>query len=154
MAITQALCNSFKQEVLEGGHNFASSGGNTFKLALYESSATLGAGTTAYAAPSDAAADPTSTYEVSTTGTNYTSGGQALTNNGTSLSGTTAFVDFADEVFSSVTLTAAGCLIYNSSQSDTAVIVLSFGGDKTATNGDFTIQFPTADSSNALIRIT
>lgn len=153
MAISQALCNSFKQELLGALHDF-DSGGNTFKLALFTSSATLGASTTAYTAPTDAAADPTSTNEVSTTGTSYTSGGQELTNNGVGLTGTTAFVDFADEVFSSVTLTAAGCLIYNSTNANRAVMVLGFGGDKTATNGDFTIQFPTNDASNAIIRIT
>ena len=141
MAITQAMCTSFKKELLEGTHNFKNSGGSTFKLALFTSSATLGAATTAYA----------TTNEVS--GTNYTAGGNALTRVDPSSSGTTALTDFADLTFSTATITANGALIYNSSASDKAVIVLAFGGDKTSTAGDFTIQFPTADASNAIIRI-
>ena len=141
MAITQAMCTSFKQELLEGTHNFKNSGGGTFKLALFPSSATLGASTTAYA----------TTNEVS--GTGYSAGGSALTRVDPTSSGTTAFTDFADLTFSTATITANGALIYNSSASDKAVIVLAFGGDKTSTAGDFTIQFPTADASNAIIRI-
>jgi len=143
MAITQAMCTSFKKELLEGTHNFKNSGGSTFKLALFTSSATLGASTTAYA----------TTNEVSSSGTNYTAGGNALTRVDPSTSGTTALTDFADLTFSTATITANGALIYNSSASDKAVIVLAFGGDKTSTAGDFTIQFPTADASNAIIRI-
>ena len=143
MAITQAMCTSFKKELLEGTHNFLNSGGSTFKLALFTSSATLGASTTAYA----------TTNEVSSSGTNYTAGGNALTRVDPSTSGTTALTDFADLTFSTATITANGALIYNSSASDKAVIVLAFGGDKTSTAGDFTIQFPTADASNAIIRI-
>ena len=141
MAITQAMCTSFKQELLEGTHNFKNSGGSTFKLALFTSSATLGASTTAYATTNEA------------TGTNYTAGGANLTRVDPSSSGTTALTDFADLTFSTATVTANGALIYNSSASDKAVIVLAFGGDKTSTAGDFTIQFPTADASNAIIHI-
>ena len=141
MAITQAMCTSFKKELLEGTHNFKNSGGGTFKLALFTSSATLGAATTAYATTNEA------------TGTNYTAGGANLTRVDPSSSGTTALTDFADLTFSTATVTANGALIYNSSASDKAVIVLAFGGDKTSTAGDFTIQFPTADASNAIIRI-
>ena len=141
MAITQAMCTSFKQQLLEGTHNFKNSGGSTFKLALFTSSATLGASTTAYAV----------TNEVS--GTGYSAGGNTLTRVDPSTSGTTALTDFADTTFSTATITANGALIYNSSASDAAVIVLAFGGDKTSTAGDFTVQFPTADASNAIIRI-
>lgn len=142
MAISQAMCTSFKQELMTGTHNFTTSTGNTFKLALYTSSATLGAATTAYSA----------TNEVS--GTNYSAGGAALTNVTPTTSGTTALTDFADLTFSNATVTANGALIYNDSASgDPAVVVLAFGGDKTSTAGDFTIQFPTADASNAIIRI-
>lgn len=142
MAISQAMCTSFKSELLTAEHNFAASGGNTFRIALYTSSATLDATTTAYSA----------TNEVS--GTGYTAAGNALTNIDPTTSGTTAFTDFADTTWSSATITANGALIYNDSHaSDAAVCVLAFGGDKTSTNGDFTIQFPTADASNAIIRI-
>ena len=141
MAISQAMCTSFKQELLVGTHNFTASSGNTFKLALYTSDASLGAGTTAY----------TSSNEAS--GTNYSATGAALTSVTPTTSGTTAFCDFSDLTFSNVTITARGALIYNDTQSDKAVCVLDFGGDKTATAGDFTITFPTADSSNAIIRI-
>jgi len=140
MAITQAMCTSFKKELLEGIHDFRS-GGDTFKLALFTSSASLDATTTTFS----------TTNEVS--GTGYTSGGNTLTNVNPTSSGTTAFTDFADTTFSSATITAAGALIYNSTEADKAVAVLDFGGDKTSTNGDFTIQFPTADASNAIIRI-
>jgi len=141
MSITSALCTSFKQEILVGTHNFTATSGNTFKLALYTSSATLNASTTAY----------TTSNEVS--GTGYTAAGAALTSVTPTTSGTTAFCDFADLTFSSSTITANGALIYNDTQSDEAVCSLAFGGDKTSTAGDFTIQFPTADASNAIIRI-
>lgn len=145
MAISQAMCTSFKQELLEGKHNFRS-GGHTFNLALFTSSATLGAATTDYS----------TSNEVS--GTGYSAGGSALTNVNPTTSGTTAFTDFADLTFSTATITANGALIYNTtteggSGTTDAVVVLAFGGDKTSTAGDFTIQFPTADASNAIIRI-
>ena len=142
MAISSALCTSFKQEILVGTHNFTASSGNTFKLALFTSSATLGASTTAFDA---------SDNEVS--GTGYSTGGQNLTSVTPTTSGTTALCDFDDETFSTATITANGALIYNSSASNKAVCTLAFGGDKTSTAGDFTIQFPTADASNAIIRI-
>jgi len=141
MAISQAMCTSFKKELLEGVHNFKNSGGDTFKIALYTSSASLGAGTTAY----------TTSNEVS--GTNYTAGGNTLTRVDPSSSGTTGFTDFADTTWSSSTITARGALIYNDSDSDKAVAVLDFGADKSSSGGDFTIQFPAADASNAIIRI-
>ena len=145
MAISQAMCTSFKVELLQGVHNFTNSSGNTFNIALYTSSASLGAGTTAY----------TTSNEVS--GTNYTAKGQALTNVTPTASGTTAITDFADELFGTVTLTARGALIFNDSASgDPAVCVLDFGSDKSASSGDFTVVFPggsSPDSSNAIIRI-
>ena len=142
MAISQAMCTSFKVELQQGVHNFTDSSGNTFNIALYASSASLGAGTTAY----------TTSNEVS--GTNYTAKGQALTNVTPTSSSTTALTDFTDETFSNVTLTARGALIFNDSASgDPAVCVLDFGSDKSASSGDFTIVFPAADSSNAIIRI-
>ena len=144
MAITtNAICNSFKKELLEGTHNFKSSGGNSFKLALYTSSATLGKSTTSF----------TTDNQVGATG-QYASVGSAYTNGGTSLSSDTALVDFADLSFTGVSLTARGALIYNDTASgDPAVCVLNFGSDKTATSGTFTIQFPAFSSSAAIIRI-
>ncbi len=142
MAITQAMATSFKKELMEGKHNFLASGGNSFKLALYTSSATMGAATTAYTTTNQA------------TGTNYTAGGNALTNVNPASSGTTAFTDFADLTFGTATITARGCMIYNDTASgDPTVAVFDFGGDKTSTAGSFTITFPTADASNAIIRI-
>lgn len=146
MAITTAMCTSFKKELLEGKHDFNASSGDTFKIALYTSSATLGASTTDYSA----------TNEVS--GTGYTAGGNTLTNVDPTTSGTTAFTDFADTTWSSATITANGALIYNTtadagSGTTNAICALAFGGDKTSTNGDFVIQFPVADASNAIIRI-
>ena len=135
------MCTSFKQELLVGTHNFTATSGNSFKLALYTSSASLGASTTAYS----------TSNEVS--GTGYTAAGAALTSVTPTTSGTTAFCDFSDLTFSSSTITANGALIYNDTQSDKAVCTLAFGGDKTSTAGDFTITFPTADASNAIIRI-
>jgi len=142
MAIATAMCTSFKKELLEAKHNFLASGGNTFKLALYTSSAILGAATTAYSATNEAS------------GTNYSAGGADLGNVNPTSSGTTGFTDFDDLTFSNATITANGALIYNDTASgDPAVCSLAFGGDKTSTSGDFTIQFPTADASNAIIRI-
>ena len=135
------LCTSFKKEVLEGLHDFNASGGNTYKLALYTNSASFTAATTVY----------TATNEVS--GTGYSAGGGTLTNIDPTTSGTTAFVDFADLTFSSATITARGALIYNSTNGNRTVCVLDFGSDKTSTAGDFTIVFPTADASNAIVRI-
>lgn len=142
MAITQAMCTSFKQELLTGTHNFTATTGDSFKLALYTSSATLGASTTAYTASNEAS------------GAGYSAGGAALTNVTPTTSGTTAFTDFADLTFSTATITARGALIYNDTAAgDPSVVVLDFGSDKTSTAGDFTIVFPTADSSSAIIRI-
>jgi len=142
MAITQAMATSFKKELLEAKHNFLASGGNSFKLALYTSSATMSASTTAYVTTNQAS------------GTNYTAGGSALTNINPSSSGTTGFTDFADLTFGTATITARGCMIYNDTASgDPTVAVFDFGGDKTSTAGSFTISFPTADASNAVIRI-
>ena len=142
MAITTAMCTSFKKELLEAVHNFKNTGGSTFNLALYTSSASLGASTTAY----------TTSNEVS--GTGYTAKGAALTRVDPSNDGTTGITDFANLTFSSSTITANGALIFNDSASgDPAVCALAFGGDKTSTSGDFTITFPTADASNAIIRI-
>lgn len=148
MAITQAMATSFKVEILTAYHNFgttalrAATTADVFKIALYTSSATLSAATTAYSA----------TNEVS--GTGYTAGGNTLTISQVPTStSTTAWLDFADSTWTSATITANGALIYNSSQGNRAVAVLAFGGDKTSTAGDFTIIFPTADSTNAIIRI-
>lgn len=141
MAISQAMPTSFKQELLTATHNFSNPGGNTFKIALYTSSATLGASTTAYSTSNEV------------TGTGYTAGGNTLSAVTPTTSGTTAFTDFADTTWSSATITANGALIYNSTQSNKAVAVLAFGSDKTSTAGDFTIVFPAADASNAIIRI-
>jgi hypothetical protein len=150
LAISQAMCTSFKVEILDGVHAFGSSviraseAPDVFKLALYTSSATLDAATTAY----------TTSDEVSSSGTNYPAGGLTLTvSQVPTSSSTTAYLDFDDLTFPSATLTARGALIYNATQSDKAVAVLDFGGDKTSTAGNFTIQFPTADASNAILRI-
>jgi hypothetical protein len=149
MAISQAMCTSFKVEILTAYHNFgttavrAGTGADTFKIALYTSSATLGATTTAYSA----------TNEVPN-GSGYTTGGNTLSISQVPTStSTTAWLDFADTTWSTATITANGALIYNSTQSDKAVAVLAFGGDKTSTAGDFTIVFPTPDSTSAIIRI-
>jgi len=146
MAISQAMCTSFKQELLQGKHNFTNSSGHTFKLALFTSSASLGAATTDYSTSNEAS------------GTGYSAGGGTLTNVTPTTSGTTALTDFANLTFSTATVTANGAMIYNTtsgggSGTTDAVIILAFGGDKTSTAGDFTIQFPTADASNAIIRI-
>ena len=141
MAITQGMATSFKVQILNGLQNFSS---NTFKIALYTSSATLGETTTAYSA----------TDEVASTG-NYTAGGNTLTVNVTpTSSGNVAYLSFANTTWSNATITANGALIYNNTYGNAAVAVLAFGGDKTSTNGDFTINFPTADASSAIIRLT
>jgi len=149
MAITQAMCTSFKKELMTATHNFATNG-NSFKLALYaigsggksSTTATLGAASTVYV----------TTGEVASSGT-YVTGGLALTKVAPATSGTTAFTDFADRSFTTATITARGALIYNDTNGDKAVAVLDFGANKTSTSGTFTIQFPTADASNAIIRI-
>jgi len=141
MAISTAMCTSFKSELMSALHDFDNPGGNTFKIALYTSSATLGASTTAYSA----------TNEV--TGTGYTAGGNTLTSVSPTTSGTTAYVDFADTTWSNSTITANGALIYNANSSNAAVVVLAFGSDKSSSNGDFTIVFPTANATDAIIRI-
>lgn len=141
MAITSALATSFKVEVMQALHNFTLSTGNVFKIALYTSTATLGASTTAYSA----------TNEI--TGTGYTAGGNTLTNVTPTSTSTTAFTDFADTTWTTATITANGALIYNSTNANRAVASIAFGSDKTSTAGDFTIVFPTPDSTNAIIRI-
>lgn len=143
MAITTALCSVFKRDVMLGIHNLAASGGDVFKAALYTSSATLGAATTAY------------TTSGQITGAGYTAGGESLTNLGVSLSGTIAFPDFDDvEWGPSASFTAAGMLIYNSSAAgNPAVAVISFGGDQQVTDGTFTYKFPAGNSSDAVIRL-
>ena len=142
MAITSAICTSFKVEILKAVHNFTASSGDTFKLALYTSSASLGTATTAY----------TTSEEVS--GSGYTAKGNALTSVTPVASSTTAVCDFADTSFTSASFTARGCMIFNEDASgDPSVCVIDFGSDKTVTSGTFTIQFPTADASNAIIRI-
>ena len=149
MAIAQAMCTSFKQELMLGTHNFAT-GGNAFKIALYaegsggksDTTATLGAATTAY----------TTTGEIASSGS-YATGGGTLTKVAPTTSGTTAFTDFADISFTTATITAMGALIYNDTNSDKAVAVLDFTTNKTSTSGTFTVQFPSADASNAIIRI-
>jgi hypothetical protein len=137
------MCTSFKQELLVGTHDFTASTGNTFKLALYDNNASFDASTTAY----------TATNEVANSGT-YTAGGGTLSNVTPTTSGTTALTDFADITFTSATITARGALIYNDTAAgDPSVVVLDFGSDKSSTSGDFQIVFPTADASNAIIRI-
>jgi hypothetical protein len=137
------MCTSFKSELMTATHNFTNSTGNTFKLALYDNNASFTAATTAY----------TTSNEVSASGS-YSAGGGSLTNVTPTTSGTTGFTDFADITFTSATITARGALIYNDSASgDPTVVVLDFGADKTSTSGDFQVVFPTADASNAIIRI-
>lgn len=148
MAISQSLASSFKQEILQGIHAFGTSvvragtGADTFKIALYTSSATLGASTTAYSGTNEVA-----------NGNGYTTGGNTLTLVSPSLDGTTAILDFNDSVWSAATITARGALIYNSTQGDKAVAVLDFGADKSSTSGDFTVIFPAAAAATAIIRI-
>lgn len=142
MAITTAFCTSFKQQLMQGQHNFTLTTGNTFKIALYTSAATLGATTTAYSATNEVA-----------TGGGYSAGGNTLTNVTPTTSGTTAFTDFADTTWSASTITANGALIYNANASNASTVVLAFGSDKSSSSGDFTIVFPLADATNAIIRI-
>jgi hypothetical protein len=145
MSITSAICTSFKVELLKGVHNFTATTGNTFKIALYTSSATLGASTTAFSSSNEI---------TNTSGTAYTSGGATLTSVTPTTSGTTAVCDFSDVSYTDATFTANGCLIYNDTATgDPACAVVAFGGDKTVTAGTFTIQFPTADATNAIIRL-
>ena len=149
MAITSAICSSFKQQLLQGKHSFESSGGHTLKIALFTSSASLDATTTIYS---------TSNEISNTSGSAYSAGGATLTNSGVSLSSTTAFTDFSDVTYTSASFTANGALIYNTttdggSGTTNAVAVIAFGGDKTASNGTFKIEFPAADASNAIIRL-
>ena len=158
MAITQAMCTSFKAELMLAVHDFRATGGDTFKLALYTSSASIDANTTSYSASN----------EVSSSGTNYTAGGATLVNLGVVASNTSAstgvgFTDFSDLTFANATITARGALIYNTTPSansnanttltNAAVAVLDFGSDKTSTDGDFTIIFPSATNTTAIIRI-
>ena len=143
MPISTAMTTSFKSELMSALHDFDNPGGNTFKIALYTSSATLGASTTAYSATNEVA-----------TGGGYTAGGNTLTAVSPTTSGTTAFVDFADTTWSSSTITANGCLIYNNTNANRAVVSLAFGSDKSSSNGDFQIVFPTANASDAIIRIS
>ena len=145
MAITSAVCNSFKVEVLQAEHNFTASSGNTFNLALYTSSATLNKSTTAYSSSNEI---------TNTSGSAYSAKGKALTSVTPALSTDTACCDFADVSWTSASFTANGCLIFNDSHSsDAAVCAIAFGGDKTVSSGTFTVQFPAADASNAIIRI-
>ena len=149
MAITSAVCSSFKQELLQGKHDFDSSGGDTFKIALYDSDASLGAATTDYS---------TSEEITNTSGSAYSAGGATLTSVTPALDSSTAVCDFSDVTYTSASFTANGALIYNTttdggSSTTDAICVIAFGGDKTATNGTFTIQFPTADASSAILRL-
>ena len=141
MANTSAICNSFKQELLVGTHDFTATTGDTFKLALFTSSATLGAGTTAFGTGNEV------------TGTGYTSGGVNLTSVTPTLDSSTAVCDFSDVSFTSASFTANACLIYNSDKSNKAVAAVAFGGDKAVSSGTFTIQFPDASASAAIIRL-
>ena len=145
MAISSAICNTFKTEILKAVHNFTASSGNTFNLALYTSSASMGASTTAYS---------TSNEITNTSGSAYSAKGKALTSVTPVLDGSTAVCDFANISWTSASFTANGCLIFNDTASgDPGVCVVAFGGDKTVTSGTFTIEFPAADASNAIVRI-
>lgn len=139
MAISQAMCSSFKEELFEGVHDLST---DVIKIALYTSAATLDASTTAYTAVNEVA-----------NGNGYTTGGNTLAGVTISLTGTTAFVDFSDTTWSTATITARGALIYNSTASDAAIAVLDFGADKSSTSGDFTVVFPANDATNAILRI-
>ena len=149
MSITSAVCSSFKSELLSGKHDFDSSGGDTFKIAMFTSSASLDATTTDYS---------TSNEITNSSGTAYTAGGAALTNQGVTLSSTTAYTDFADVSWTSASFTANGAMIYNTttdggSGTTDAVCVIAFGGDKTVSSGTFTVQFPTAGATTAILRL-
>jgi len=141
VAISTAMCTSFKSQLMSALHDFDNPGGNTFKIALYTSSATLGASTTVYSTSNEV------------TGTGYSAGGNTLTSVSPTTSGTTAYVDFADTTWSNSTITANGALIYNANSSNAAVVTLAFGSDKSSSNGDFVIVFPTANATDAIIRI-
>lgn len=151
MAITSAICNSFKQEILESEHNFTASTGDTFKIALIKAQSdqtgTYGASTTNYT-------DVTGNSDELANGSGYTTGGNTLTSVTPTLDGSTAVCDFANTSWSSATFTTRGCIIYNTSNSNAAVMVLDFGADYSVSSGTFTIEFPTADASNAIIRIS
>jgi hypothetical protein len=163
MAIASEICNSFKEEILQGGHCLNASGstaaGNAIKCALYSSnSAVLSKSTTVYAAPADATADPTSTYEVTTTGSGYTGGGATLTNIDVTLDSDTAVCDFANESWTSASFTARGLLLYNTTAitgftTNRSILAINFGSDKTVTSGTFTIEFPAAAASTAIIQL-
>ena len=141
MAITQAICSSFKAELLGGGHDLDTSG-DTIKIALYTSSASLSSSTTAYSATNEAS------------GTGYSAGGNTLAGQVVATSGTVSYVDFTDSTWASSSITARGALIYNSTASDAAIAVLDFGADKTSSSTDFTVVFPSADSTSAIIRLS
>jgi len=163
MAIASEICNSFKEEILQGGHCLNASGstaaGNTIKCALYSSnSAVLSKSTTQWTVATTPSADPTSTYEVTTTGSGYTSGGSALTNIDVTLDSDTAVCDFANESWTSATFTARGLLLYNTTAitgftTNRSICAINFGGDKTVTSGTFTIEFPAAGASTAIIQL-
>ena len=164
MAIGSVLTNTFKEELLGGYHSFNAAGdtpaGSAFKIALYSATtANIGTTTTQWVVASTPSADPTNTLEVTTTGSGYTSGGNALTNTGVAKTTVTSYTDFTDTSWTSASFTARGCLLYNSSTisgltADSTVCTIDFGGDKTVSSGTFTIQFPANDSTNAIIRIT
>ena len=163
MAITSAICNSFKEEILQGGHILNASGstpaGNTIKLALYSANdAVLSKSTTVYAAPADGTADPTSTREVTSTASGYTTGGATLTNIDVTLDSDTAVCDFDNQSWTSATFTARGLLLYNTTAitgftTNRSILAINFGGDKTVTSGTFTIEFPAAAASTAIIQL-
>ena len=144
MAITSAICDSFKSELLEAQHDFSSGTAQTFKMALYTSSATLGASTTTYSATNEI---------TNTSGTAYVAGGTALTPTAPSVASNTAFIDFTDASWESATFTANGALIYNDKATDQAIMVIAFGGDKSVSNGTFTVTMPTANESLAILRL-
>ena len=163
MAIASEICNSFKEEILQGGHCLNASGstpaGNTIKCALYSSnSASLSKSTTVYAAPADAAADPTSTYEVTTTSSGYSGGGNTLTNIDPTLDSDTAICDFSNTSWTSASFTARGLLLYNTTAiggftTNRSILAINFGGDKTVTSGTFTVEFPAAAAATAIIQL-
>ena len=163
MAIASEICNSFKEEILQGGHCLNASGstaaGNAIKCALYDSTdAVLSKSTTVYAAPADATADPTSTYEVTTTGSGYTGGGATLTNIDVTLDSDTAVCDFSNESWTSASFTARGLLLYNTTAitgftTNRSILAINFGSDKTVTSGTFTIEFPAPAASTAIIQL-
>ena len=163
MAIVSAICNSFKEEILQGGHCLNASGstaaGNTIKCALYSANdAVLSASTTQWTVASDPSATPTNTYEVSTTDTGYSSGGNTLTNIDVTLDSSTAVCDFDNSSWTSATFTARGLLLYNTTAitgftTNRSILAINFGADKTVTSGTFTIEFPAAAASTAIIQL-